>query len=102
MGHTKKKEAKNIDIQDESISFPTWRIVILFYPSFALMCSVIRQRYGDRSRPTCSLDFKLTGIQIATKRMPGTTNEEHRNYAVQFLLSEMMPVSPNLNYNLQK
>ena len=31
-------------LRDESISFPTWRIVIRFYPSFAFKCSVIQQR----------------------------------------------------------
>ena len=74
----------------------------MFYPSFAFKCSVIQQRYGDSSRSMCSLDFKLTGIQIATKLMPGTPNGEHRNYELQFLLSGMMPVSQNLIYNLQK
>ena len=61
----------------------------------------------------CSLDFKLTGIQIATKPMLGTTNREHRKligvemmslfgYEIQFLLSGVLPVFQNLNYNLQK
>ena len=31
-------------LQGKSISFPTRRIVILFYPSFAFKCSVIQQR----------------------------------------------------------
>ena len=42
MGHF-KKEALLI-LQDESISFSTWRIVIMLYPSFAFKCSVIQQR----------------------------------------------------------
>ena len=34
MGHTDKKEANNIDkLQGKSISFPTQRIVIMFYLS---------------------------------------------------------------------
>ena len=53
-------------LQGKSISFPTRRIVVMFYPSFAFKCSVIQQRYGSISRSTCSLDFKLTWIQTAT------------------------------------
>ena len=51
MGHTKKKGANNLLIlQNESISFPTLRIVIMFnsgfrcLSKFAFKCSVIQQR----------------------------------------------------------
>ena len=80
---------------------------------FAFKCNVIQQRYGSGSRSTCSLEFKLTGIQIAIKSMPGTTNREHRKlvgvkmmslfgYGIQFLLSGGLSVFQNLNYNLHK
>ena len=80
---------------------------------FAFKCSVTQQRYGSSSRSTCCLDFKLTGIQIATKSMLRTTNVEHWQligvkkmslfgYGMQFLLSGVLPVFHNLNYNLQK
>ena len=78
MGHTKKKEANNIDIQGESNSFPMLRIVFMFnsgfrcLSKFAFKCSIRQQRYGNSSSSTCSLDFKLT-----TK--PGTTDREHGN-----------------------
>ena len=104
-------------LQEDSISFPTLRIVILFnwgfrcLSRFAFECSAIQQRYGSSIRSACAPDFKLTGIQIAIKLMPGTTNGEHRKlidvktmslfvYEVQFLLSGVMSVF--LNYKLQK
>ena len=106
-------------LQGKLISFPTLRIVILFnsgfrcLSKFAFQCSVIQQRYGSSSRSTCFLHFKLKGIQIATQPMPGTINREHRKligvkmmslfgYGIQFLLSGVLPVFQNLNYNLQK
>ena len=64
---------------------------------FVFKCSVIQQRNRSSSRSTCSLDFKLTGIQTATKAMLDTTNREHRKLigvkmmslfgGIQFLLS---------------
>ena len=71
---------------------------------FAFKCSVIQQRHGSSSRSTRSLDFKLTGIQIATKPMPGTTNQEHRKLIGVKMTSlfGVLPVFQNLNYNLQK
>ena len=68
---------------------------------------------SSSSRSTCSLDFKLTGIQTATIYAVGTTNGEHRKligvksislfgYGIQILPSGMLPVFQNLNYNLQK
>ena len=106
-------------LQDESTSFPMLRVVNLFnsgfrcLSKFAFKYSVIQQRYGRNSRSTCFLDFKLTGIQIATKSMLGTTNGEHRKfvgvktmslfgYGIQFLLSGVLPIFQNLSYNLQK
>ena len=50
MGHTKKQEANNIILQDESFSFPTLRIVNMFnsgfrcLSKFAFKCSIIQQR----------------------------------------------------------
>ena len=57
--------------------------------------------------------LKPTGVQIATKPMPGTTNREHRKligvktvslfeYEAQFLLSGVLPVFQNLKYKLQR
>ena len=106
-------------LQGKSIFFPALRIVILFssgfrcLSKFALKRSVIQQRYGSSGRSTCSLEFKLRGVQIAIKSMLGTTNGEHRKligvktislfgYGIQFLLSRVLPVFQNLNYNLQK
>ena len=106
-------------LQGKSISSPTLRIVIVFnsgfhcLSKFAFKYSVMQQRYGSSSRSTCSVDFELTGIQIATKPMLGTTNLEHRKlirvkmmslfgYGIQFLLFGVLSVLQNLNYNLQK
>ena len=57
--------------------------------------------------------LKPTGIQIATKSMPGPTNREHRKLIgvktmsafedePQFLLSGMLPEYQNVNYKLQR
>ena len=56
--------------------------------------------------------LKPTEIQFATKHMLGTTNVEYRKligvktmslfgYKVQFVLSGVLPVFQNLNYELQ-
>ena len=50
MGHTKKRKRTILILQDESFSFPTLRIVIVFnsgfrcLSKFAFKCSVIQQR----------------------------------------------------------
>ena len=119
MGHTKKKEANNIDTSRQINLFSnaensnSLQLGLPLSIKFALKCSVIQQRYGSSSRSTCSLDFKLTGIQIATKPMPGTTNREHRKligvkkmslfgYGIRSLLSGVLAVFQNVNYNLQR
>ena len=66
-------------------------------PKFVFKRSVIQQWYGSSSRSAYSPDFKLTGIKIVTKHMPGTTNRKHRKligvntmslfgYGIQFVL----------------
>ena len=73
---------------------------------------VVVDRRGS-SRSVCSRDFKPTGIKIATKPMPITTDREYRKligvktmsffgYGTQFLLSGVLPVFQGLNYKLQR
>ena len=81
------------------------RIVILFnlgfhyLSKFAFKCSVIQQRHGSSSRLTCSLDFKLIGIQIVTiangehRKLIGVETMSSFEYEVRFVLLGYCKVS---------